>query len=151
MGYQWGTSGIPVGHQSPIPPGRGTLAVRDASVAAVPHRPLRRVAMLVVHSNPMVEPGVGDAGGMTVYVRQMARSLAARGLEVDIYTRRDSAETAAVTTLFPGVTVRQIPAGAPGLSKEEIPAYLPELTANLLRDAAEHGLRYDLIHSHYWL
>jgi D-inositol-3-phosphate glycosyltransferase len=107
--------------------------------------------MLVVHSNPVVEPGVGDAGGMTVYVRQMARSLAARGLDVDIYTRRDNAETADVTTLFPGVAVRQIPAGAPGLSKGEIPAYLPEFTANLLHDVEARGLRYDLIHSHYWL
>jgi D-inositol-3-phosphate glycosyltransferase len=107
--------------------------------------------MLVVHSNPVVEPGVGDAGGMTVYVRQMARSLAARGLDVDIYTRRDAAETPAVTHLYPGVVVRQIPAGSPGLSKEEIPAYLPELTANLLREVDARGLRYDLIHSHYWL
>jgi D-inositol-3-phosphate glycosyltransferase len=107
--------------------------------------------MLVVHSNPVVEPGVGDAGGMTVYVRQMARSLAARGLDVDIYTRRDSAETPDVTNLFPGVVVRQIPAGAPGLSKGEIPAYLPEFTANLLHEVGARGLHYDLIHSHYWL
>jgi D-inositol-3-phosphate glycosyltransferase len=107
--------------------------------------------MLVVHSNPVAEPGVGDAGGMTVYVRQMARSLAARGLDVDIYTRRDSAETPDVTSLFPGVVVRQIPAGAPGLSKGEIPAYLPEFTANLLHEVEALGLRYDLIHSHYWL
>src|ERR1700704_2607724 len=140
-----------MGYQSPIPPGGATLAVRDASVIAVPHHPVRRVAMLVVHSNPVVEPGVGDAGGMTVYVRQMARSLAARGLDVDIYTRRDSAETAGVTTLFPGVAVRQIPAGAPGLSKGEIPAYLPEFTANLLQEVQARGVRYDLIHSHYWL
>src|SRR5207244_2074036 len=132
-------------------PGRGTLAVRDASVAAVPHRPLHRVAMLVVHSNPVVEPGVGDAGGMTVYVRQMARSLAARGLDVDIYTRRDSAETPDATFLFPGVVVHQIPAGAPGISKGEIPAHLPEFTANLLHEVEARGLRYDLIHSHYWL
>src|SRR5439155_25035779 len=132
-------------------PGRETLAVRDASVIAVPHHPVRRVAMLVVHSNPVVEPGVGDAGGMTVYVRQMARSLAARGLDVDIYTRRDSADTPDVTTLFPGVVVRQIPAGAPDLSKGEIPAYLPEFTANLLHEVEARGLHYDLIHSHYWL
>ena len=55
-----------------------------------------RVAMLVVHSNPVAEPGVGDAGGMTVYVRQMARSLAARGLAVDVYTRRDAEDNAIV-------------------------------------------------------
>lgn len=107
--------------------------------------------MLVVHSNPMIEPGVGDAGGMTVYVRQMARALAARGLAVDIFTRRDAVDTPAETILFPGVVVRQIPAGAPGLSKEQIPAYLPEFTANLLRFVGAAGLRYDLIHSHYWL
>src|SRR2546422_798786 len=140
-----------MGYQSPIPPGGATLAVRDASVIAVPHHPVRRVAMLVVHSNPVVEPGVGDAGGMTVYVRQMARSLAARGLDVDIYTRRDSAETPDATFLFPGVVVHQIAAGAPGISKGEIPAHLPEFTANLLHEVEARGVHYDLIHSHYWL
>src|SRR6266571_7887503 len=79
------------------------LAVREASVAPAPYRALRRVAMLVVHSNPVAEPGVGDAGGMTVYVRQMARSLAARGLAVDIYTRRDAADTPDESRLYPGV------------------------------------------------
>src|SRR5437870_2386588 len=127
------------------------LAVRDATVAVAPLRALRRVAMLVVHSNPVAEPGVGDAGGMTVYVRQMARALAARGLEVDVYTRRDAADTPRESKLFPGVVVRQVTAGAPELSKEEIPAYLPELTANLACEVERRGLSYDLIHSHYWL
>ena len=107
--------------------------------------------MLVVHSNPVAEPGVGDAGGMTVYVRQMARSLAARGLAVDIYTRRDAEDTPSTVGLFPGVTVRQVPAGTPELAKEEIPAHLPEFTANLLRQVEREGTAYDLIHSHYWL
>ena len=127
------------------------MAVRDTPAAASPHRPLRRLAMLVVHSNPVAEPGVGDAGGMTVYVREMARTLAGRGLEVDIYTRRDRAGTPDEETLFPGVVVRQVTAGAPGLSKEEIPAHLPEFTANLAAEVERRGLAYDLIHSHYWL
>lgn len=107
--------------------------------------------MLVVHSDPVAEPGVGDAGGMTVYVRQMARTLAARGLEVDIYTRRDSAGRPGEVTLFPGVVVRQVSAGAPGLPKEEVAAHLPEFTANLAWDVERRGQSYDLIHSHYWL
>jgi D-inositol-3-phosphate glycosyltransferase len=127
------------------------MAVADAPEATLPHRALRRLAMLVVHSNPVIEPGVGDAGGMTVYVRQMARTLAARGLEVDIYTRRDRADAPEEAELYPGVVVRQLRAGAPGLSKEEIPAYLPEFTANLATEAERRGVRYDLIHSHYWL
>lgn len=127
------------------------MAVRDTPVASVPHRALRRVAMLVVHSNPVAEPGVGDAGGMTVYIRQMARTLAAQGLEVDIYTRRNSPDLPDAIQLFPGVMVRPVSAGPRGLTKEEVSAYLPEFTANLARDVEARGIRYDLIHSHYWL
>lgn len=107
--------------------------------------------MLVVHSNPLAEPGSGDAGGMTVYVRQMAASLAQRGIEVDIFTRRDSAGSDAEVTLQPGVRVIQVEAGAPDLSKEQIPAYLPEFSANLLNFVESSGISYDVVHSHYWL
>src|SRR5437667_439416 len=116
------------------------LAVRDAAVAVAPHRDLRRVAMLVVHSNPVAEPGVGDAGGMTVYVRQMARALAARGLEVDVYTRRDSVDAPQESRLFPLYAARPErihvippgvdhsmfrPGGGPGESSEEQPGEEP--------------------------
>lgn len=107
--------------------------------------------MLVVHSNPLAEPGEGDAGGMTVYVRQMAFSLAQRGIEVDIFTRRDSALTPAEVTLRPGVRVLQVEAGAVDLSKEQIPAYLPEFSANLLKLVEGSNVTYDVVHSHYWL
>lgn len=131
------------------------MAVRDFSSAApfadAAYRPVRRVAMLVVHSNPLAEPGAGDAGGMTVYVRQMAFSLAQRGIEVDIFTRRDSAAAPAEATLRPGVRVIQVDAGEPGLSKEQIPAFLPEFSANLLEMVEVSGLEYDVVHSHYWL
>lgn len=107
--------------------------------------------MLVVHSNPLAEPGEGDAGGMTVYVRQMARSLAQRGIEVDIFTRRDSSTSPEEVVLRPGVRVLQVAAGEPGISKERLPAHLPEFTANLLQKVRGMGLEYDVVHSHYWL
>ncbi|HEY8202496.1 MAG TPA: glycosyltransferase, partial [Actinomycetota bacterium] len=47
--------------------------------------------MITVHTNPLAEPGAGDAGGMNVYVQQVARALAARGVEVDVFCRRDTA------------------------------------------------------------
>src|SRR5439155_27279121 len=75
----------------------------------------------------------------------------APGPDGDLCTRRDSAETPDATFLCPGVVVHPIPAGAPGISKGEIPAHLPEFTANLLHEVEARGLRYDLIHSHYWL
>jgi D-inositol-3-phosphate glycosyltransferase len=110
----------------------------------------RRVAMIVVHSNPLIEPGVGDAGGMTVYVREVARSLAAHGAEVDIFTRRES-EGPPVTELTTGVRVLQVDAGSPEVPKEDLPTYLPEFTARLKAVAEAEGTRYDVLHSHYWL
>jgi D-inositol-3-phosphate glycosyltransferase len=127
------------------------VAVADRPAATAPHRSLRRLAMLVVHSNPVADPGVGDAGGMTVYVRQMAARIAARGVAVDLFTRRDRRGGPDVAELSPGVTLYQIGAGEPELAKEAIPAHLPEFTANLAAAVEGRGARYDLIHSHYWL
>lgn len=130
------------------------MAVEDFVDLEERPRHVRRVAMLVVHSNPLADPGAGDAGGMTVYVRQMARSLAARGIEVDIFTRRDSPSDAQCTDLYPGVRVLQIDAGSPSILKQQIPAHLPEFTANVVRVGDVNGSGdspYDIIHSHYWL
>jgi D-inositol-3-phosphate glycosyltransferase len=107
--------------------------------------------MLVVHSNPLAEPGAGDAGGMTVYVRQVASSLAQRGIYVDIFTRRNSPDGPSEVILRPGVRVLVVDAGAPDLSKEQLAARLPEFTSNLLRLVESSGVRYDVVHSHYWL
>jgi D-inositol-3-phosphate glycosyltransferase len=107
--------------------------------------------MLTVHANPLAEPGAGDAGGMTVYVREVAGALAARGVEVDIFCRRDGTPTRAHPWPRAGVRVLPVDAGDPSLRKEEIPAHLPEFAANLAAQAEAAGRGYDLVHSHYWL
>ena len=52
-------------------------------------RPARhgRVAMISLHTSPLDQPGTGDAGGMNVYVVELARRLAERNIAVEIYTR----------------------------------------------------------------
>ena len=39
-------------------------------------RPMRRLAMISLHTSPLDQPGTGDAGGMNVYVIELARRLA---------------------------------------------------------------------------
>ena len=48
---------------------------------------IRRIAMVSVHTSPLEQPGTGDAGGMNVYIAEVAKQLAKRGREVDIFTR----------------------------------------------------------------
>jgi D-inositol-3-phosphate glycosyltransferase len=113
----------------------------------------RRVAMISVHTSPLEQPGTGDAGGLNVYVAETATQLAARGIEVDIFTRRTTGETPIEAELVPGVRVRHVTAGPyEGLSKEDLPGQLCAFSAGIM----QAGLsvpedHYDLVHSHYWL
>ncbi|MGN6474472.1 MAG: D-inositol-3-phosphate glycosyltransferase [Mycobacteriales bacterium] len=113
----------------------------------------RRVATLSVHTSPLDQPGCGDAGGMNVYVTEVARRLAEHDIAVEIFTRATSSDVPATVELSPGVTVRHITAGPyEGLDKNDLPAQLCAFTSGVLREEAAHEPGwYDLVHSHYWL
>jgi len=108
-----------------------------------------RLAVVSYHSSPLIEPGVGDAGGMTVYVRALAETLAGSGVATDVFTRSSSGFIE-VATIHPDVRVVSIPAGPPGtLSKDRSIDSIEEFLAGVTA-FAESGSRYDLVHSHYW-
>ena len=46
-----------------------------------------RIAMLSAHSCPIGSLGAKDTGGMSVYIRELARELGRQGHLVDVYTR----------------------------------------------------------------
>lgn len=114
---------------------------------------LRRLAMISLHTSPLEQPGTGDAGGMNVYVTEVARRLAARGIEVDIFTRATDSQLPALVPFSPGVNVRHIVAGPfEGLAKDELPGQLCAFAREVLRTEAQFDLgHYDAVHSHYWL
>ena len=116
-------------------------------------RAVRRVAMLSVHTSPLDAPGAGDAGGMNVYIVETAKRLAARGVEVEIFTRATASEQPPLQPLCPGVSVRHVTAGPfEGLAKADLPPQLCAFTAGVLRAEVRHDPGwYDVIHSHYWL
>ncbi|MFT4127977.1 MAG: D-inositol-3-phosphate glycosyltransferase [Gordonia sp. (in: high G+C Gram-positive bacteria)] len=113
----------------------------------------RRIALISVHTSPLAQPGIGDAGGLNVYVWQTARRLARRGVTVEIFTRATSSADAPVVAAADGVTVRHVVAGPfEGLDKRDLPAQLCGFSAGVLRaEAMQRPGYYDLIHSHYWL
>lgn len=117
------------------------------------HRRPRRVAMLSVHTSPLHQPGTGDAGGMNVYIVELARRLAEIGVEVEVFTRATTAALPPVVELAPGVLVRHVAAGPyEGLAKEDLPAQLCAFTHGVMQTEASHRPGYyDLVHSHYWL
>ena len=118
---------------------------------AVPQ--VRRVAMLSVHTSPLEQPGTGDAGGLNVYVVEVSKRLARRGIEVEIFTRKTDGALPMQAELAPGVHVRNVIAGPfEGLGKEDLPGQLCAFAQGVMRaEAARPEGWYDLVHSHYWL
>ena len=112
-----------------------------------------RVAMISLHTSPLDQPGTGDAGGMNVYVIELARRLAQRGIAVDVFTRATSSSLPPVVEAVDGVLVRHVAAGPfEGLTKGELPGQLCTFAREVLRAEAAHPIgHYDAVHSHYWL
>lgn len=111
-----------------------------------------RIAMLSVHSSPLARLGGKEAGGMNVYVRELARELGARGVPVDIFTRRQDRHSPTIQPLSCGVRVIQLHAGpAAPYDKNQVLTYLPEFVNRMRCFADGEDLSYDLLHSHYWL
>jgi D-inositol-3-phosphate glycosyltransferase len=111
-----------------------------------------RVAVVSLHTSPLDQPGTGDSGGMNVYIRAAADRLAARGLDVDVFTRCRGEDLREVEDLPTGPRIVRVKAGpcAP-VPKEELPRYLPEFLGGVLRRQRLEGRRYDVVHTHYWL
>lgn len=108
--------------------------------------------MLSVHSSPLATLGGKEAGGMNVYVRELARELGRRGLAVDIFTRSQRRGEPQIVEIGPNarvVTLRTGPA-AP-YDKNWVLDYLPEFVGRIRCFAEGQDLHYDLLHSHYWL
>ena len=120
-------------------------------MSAVPQ--VRRVAMLSVHPSPLEQPGIGDAGGLNVYVVEVSKRLAQRGIEVEIFTRMTDGSLPLQSQMAPGVHVRNVIAGPfEGLGKGDLPGQLCAFAQGVMRaEAARPEGWYDLVHSHYWL
>jgi D-inositol-3-phosphate glycosyltransferase len=111
------------------------------------------VAMLSVHTSPLDRPGrTKDAGGMNVYIRELARELGRRHTTVDIFTRWTNEQAPHIVPLSAQVRVIHIPAGPfVSIPKQDLYQYLPAFTQQIEEFRRAEGRDYDIMHSHYWL
>ncbi|MEZ0395897.1 MAG: glycosyltransferase [Anaerolineales bacterium] len=109
--------------------------------------------MLSYHTCPLATLGGKDTGGMNVYVRDLTIALGRMGLHVDVFTRsQDEHVPHVLHDLGYGNRVVHVPAGPEvPLPKPELAAYLPQFVEGIKAFAAEKGIHYDILHSHYWM
>ncbi len=115
-------------------------------------RPGLRIAVLCMHTSPLAQPGTGDGGGMNVYVRELATSLARVGVECDVYTRADAPDQLGTITIEPGFRVHYVQAGPlTHVEKEALPALVPAFADAVQAHLDEHAIKPDVLHANYWL
>ncbi|MCP4544714.1 MAG: glycosyltransferase family 1 protein [Chloroflexi bacterium] len=129
--------------------------------------------MLSVHTCPLATLGGKETGGMNVYVRDLSRELARRGHHVDVYTRSQDVNIPRIVDgtgnngsgnlstqpddshaegLGRGARIIHIPAGPERpYDKHKVYDHLPEFVDGVVAQAEADGIRYDVLHSHYWL
>ena len=109
--------------------------------------------MFSLHTSPLAVLGrTRDAGGMNVYVRELARELGRSGVAVDIFTRRSDPAIPPIQTIGEHVRLIQSEAGpvAP-LPPTELFPYVGEFTCRVACFAKRERLTYNVLHTHYWL
>jgi D-inositol-3-phosphate glycosyltransferase len=109
--------------------------------------------MLSYHTCPLATLGGKDTGGMNVYVRDLTRYLGLAGVHVDVFTRsQDEHVPHVLHDLGYGNRVVHVPAGPEvPLPKDELENYIPEFVQGIEDFTETKGVRYDLIHTHYWM
>lgn len=110
----------------------------------------RRVAVISLHTSPLIQPGSGDSGGMNVYVRELVSSLSQSGVECVTFTRADREGLASEVFVEPNHRVVHIEAGPYHLPKEALADISDKFCAGVLRWFLENGPP-DVIHGNYWL
>jgi D-inositol-3-phosphate glycosyltransferase len=111
------------------------------------------VAMISYHTCPLATLGGKDTGGMNVYVHQLTRHLGMMGIHVDVFTRsQDEHVPHVLHDLGYGNRVVHVPSGPEiPLPKPELTRYIPKFVNGILQFANDKEIKYDIIHSHYWM
>jgi len=110
------------------------------------------IAMLSIHSSPVGELGTRDTGGMSVYIRELAKTLGGWGHRVDVFTGRSDGKKGPVFDAYDNVRIIHLAGGANGnVEKSSLYEHLPQFYLDLESFRNREKIKYDIIHSHYWL
>ncbi len=119
---------------------------------SIPIIPPHRYALISVHGDPAAQLGKDGAGGQNLYVKSLGLSLAKRGCQVDMFTRREDPEQPKIVQHNNGCRTIRLTAGPTEfIHRDQLFPYLPAFVEAWLNFQRQNRLTYNLIHSNYWL
>jgi D-inositol-3-phosphate glycosyltransferase len=135
---------MPTPHKKSFAPGStGTTMQRDSKPT---------YALISVHGDPAAPIGEEGSGGQNVYVREVGIALAHLGCQIDMFTRRQHPDQAAIVHHAPGCRTIRLDAGPTEyIPRTELFQYLPAYVEAWLDFQKKEGRTYELLHTNYWL
>lgn len=100
------------------------------------------IAFISYQSCPLQKTGILAAGGMNIYVLNLANSLGKKGIKIDIYTPVHNDRDKNIITLHKNIRIIHIK-----LPKHNNPE---DFSDSILVFIRQNSLKYDLIHAHYY-
>lgn len=111
-----------------------------------------KIAFISEHASPLASLGGTDGGGQNVYVAELAKELAQKGYEIDIFTRREDSQPDQIIQFCKGVRVVLVDAGpAEVIPKEDIFVYMTQFREQMETFIRQEAVEYQLIHAHFWM
>ena len=109
-----------------------------------------KIALISVHGDPVLQAGGKDAGGMNIYIREVAERLVNQDIDVDVFTRMHDRQEEIEESLI-NFNMVYVKAGEESLDKLGIFSHLDTFTNEVNKYSKENNKNYDLIYAHYWL
>lgn len=112
----------------------------------------KHIALISVHGDPAVEIGKEEAGGQNVYVRHVGEALAHLGWQVDMFTRKASADQVTIVEHSPNCRTIRLTAGPEEfVPRDNIFGYAQQFVEELVKFQQQSGVQYSLVHTNYWI
>lgn len=112
----------------------------------------RKIAVISYHTCPLSDVEGGEIGGLNIYILEMCKQLAAKGLAIDIFTRLHGKNDQRVIEISDNLRLVHIIAGKEEkIEKKKLITDIPEFLTNVFNFIDENKITYDLIYAHYYM
>lgn len=113
---------------------------------------LKRILVISYHTCPLAFEEGKETGGMNVYVYELSRHLARRGVMVDVITRCQDIKSERIVQVSKNFRVIHLIAGPPtNIHKDTLRSFIPEFITSFQKFTETEKLTYNIIHAHYFL
>jgi len=109
------------------------------------------IGLVSFHTCPKAKLGEKDAGGMNVYLDNLAQSLDSIGHTVYVFTRKHDFEEDVEYSIGARSKLVHINAGNEEVSKKELINLIFEFSSNVQSYMYNEGIELEILHTHYWL